>query len=279
MQKTIFAATLAAAVVMGGSAQAADLRTTGSLKDAPVYMPASTWTGFYLGAGGGGGAVNNTIAADASGYGTLVELSGIGGTGGFGTVQVGYARQLAQHFVVGVFFDYDFANIESSLSVFDTKISHTLTDSWTVGGRVGYLVNANTLVYGLAGYTGAHFDTSLPFTLPSGLTYNGDYSGWTAGAGIETNLGGSWFLKGEYRFTQLDAKTLLSGSDGEGTFKITNQPDIQTGRLVRRGHAPRQSCNRRDISSRDASRERIYFHYLIAPAQVKKNPTNRAQPN
>jgi outer membrane immunogenic protein len=219
-----------------GSAQAADLRT-GSLKDAPEYLPASTWTGFYLGVGGGGGAVNNTIAATDS-YGSGLEFSGIGGTGGFGTVQVGYDRQLDQHFVVGVFFDYDFANIESSLSVNgygdSAKISHTLTDSWTVGGRVGYLVNANTLVYGLAGYTEAHFDVGLPFGLSDGLAYNGDYSGWTAGAGIETNLGGSWFLKGEYRFTSLDEKTLLSGSygEGDGTFKVTNQPDIQTGRLV-----------------------------------------------
>ena len=59
---------------------------------------------------------------------------------------------------------------------------------------------------------------------------NGDFSGWTAGAGIETNLGGPLFLKGEYRFTSLDEKTLYSS--GEVNFKVTDQPDIQTGRLV-----------------------------------------------
>jgi outer membrane immunogenic protein len=230
MQKTIFAATLAAAVVMGGSAQAADLRTTGSLKDAPVYMPASTWTGFYFGAGGGGGAANQTLAAEVDGFGTLAELSGIGGTGGFGTVQVGYDRQLDQHFVVGAFFDYDFANIESSLTIPVIKnfpaITTAMTDSWTVGGRLGYLVNSNTMVYGLAGYTEAHFE--MPLNMP-GV----DYSGWTAGAGIETNLGGPLFLKGEYRFTQLDKKALASEPDcREGCGRITNQPDIQTGRLV-----------------------------------------------
>jgi outer membrane immunogenic protein len=248
MQKTIFAATLVAALGMG-SAQAADLRTTGSLKDAPEYMPASTWTGFYLGVGGGGGAVNHDLKANEhyqdreSSSNSGINLNGIGGMGGFGTVQVGYDRQLDQHFVVGVFFDYDFSNIESSLTVNvdgdSAKISHTLTDSWTVGGRVGYLVNANTLVYGLAGYTEAHFDTSAPIKLPSSVT-NGDFSGWTAGAGIETNLGGSWFLKGEYRFTSLDEKTLLSGdilSGGRkpktiGNYSVTDQPDIQTGRLV-----------------------------------------------
>ena len=100
-----------------------------------------------------------------------------------------------------------------------------MTDSWTAGGRLGYLVNSNTLVYGLAGYTEAHFE--MPLGMP-GV----DYSGWTAGAGIETNLGGPLFLKGEYRFTQLDTKTLASQTDCEVCLRITNQPDIQTGRLV-----------------------------------------------
>ncbi len=162
------------------------------------------------------------------------ELNGIGGMGGFGTVQVGYDRQLDQHFVVGAFFDYDFASIDSSLTLSwyqrrqSFTVKSTLTDSWTAGGRVGYLVNSNTLVYGLAGYTEAHFD--MPFGL------NGDFTGWTAGAGIETNLGGSWFLKGEYRFTSWTRRRSFQAPPAEspehGNFKITDQPDIQTGRLV-----------------------------------------------
>ena len=117
MQKTIFAAALAATIGMG-SAQAADLRTTGSLKDAPEYVPASTWTGFYLGAGGGIGATSSDLKGQAtiSGLTGSAEANGIGGMGGFGTVQVGYDRQLDQHFIVGAFFDYDFASIDSKLS-------------------------------------------------------------------------------------------------------------------------------------------------------------------
>ena len=228
MQKTIFAAALAATIGMG-SAQAADLRTTGSLKDAPEYVPASTWTGFYLGAGGGIGATSSDLKALSGSY-TVAEANGIGGMGGFGTVQVGYDRQLDQHFVAGVFADYDFASIDSKLSLFNGHISFpfNLTDSWTVGGRVGYLVNANTLVYGLAGYTEAHFD------LPHGAQ-NNTFSGWTAGAGIETSLGGPLFLKGEYRFTQLGEQTTLHPNSelrASHCGKVTDQPDIQTGRLV-----------------------------------------------
>ena len=246
MQKTIIAAAVAAAFGMGG-AHAADLNG-GSLKDAPVYMPGIMWTGFYLGAGGGGGALNQDIKGDLSyaqrqiqdtatlngGKGSTsiasADLNGLGGTGGFGTVQVGYDKQLDQHFVVGAFFDYDFDDIGSKVSakLFSKSYSAsvTLTNSWTAGGRAGYLVNPNTLVYGLAGYTEAHFD------MPKGAQKS-DFSGWTAGAGIETNLGGSWFLKGEYRFTQLDRETVYSSKIGYyGNLKITDQPDIQTGRLV-----------------------------------------------
>jgi outer membrane immunogenic protein len=238
MQKTILAASVAAVLGISG-AQATDLSHV-SMKDAPAYAPVNSWTGFYIGLGGGLGAVNHDLKASASSTyydrkekanytDTLgAELNGIGGEGGFGTVQVGYDRQLDQHFVAGVFFDYDFASIESKAGISyndqSASISATLTDSWTVGGRLGYLVNANTLAYALGGYTEARF------AMPAGL--NGDYSGWTIGAGLETALGGSWYLKGEYRFTALDEKTLVAfGGEGE-SFKITNQPDVQSGRLV-----------------------------------------------
>ncbi len=234
MQKILAAAAFAAVLGIGG-AQAADLNG-GSMKDAPFYAPAQSWTGFYLGAGGGGGATNSDLKATAN-IGELAgsaEANGLGGMGGFGTVQVGYDRQLDRRFVVGAFFDYDFASIDSKLSaglsVLNTPLinvgaAFNLTDSWTVGGRAGYLVNPSTLVYGLAGYTEAHFD------LPKDA-HNSTFTGWTAGAGIETSLSGPWYLKGEYRFTQLGEQTLYSGSIDRLNYKITDRPDIQTGRLV-----------------------------------------------
>ena len=52
--KTMKRALLAIAMLAGAdavsSAHAADIYSRGSLKDAPVeYMPAITWTGFYVG--------------------------------------------------------------------------------------------------------------------------------------------------------------------------------------------------------------------------------------
>ncbi len=225
-------------VVALASANAADMYVPGpagpgGYKDGPAYVGVD-WTGFYLGAGGGGGATSQDLKASETirTRTDFAEADGLGGMGGFGTVQIGYDRQFLPRWVAGVFADFDFDSIDSSFKVGGPggtlKFPFNLTDSWTVGGRLGYLVNPNTLVYGLGGYTEAKFD------LPSG-THNSTFSGFSAGAGIETSLGGPWFLKGEYRFTGLDSQTIFlknSNCDGTCSFKVTDQPDVQTGRLV-----------------------------------------------
>ncbi len=93
---------------------------------------------------------------------------------------------------------------------------------WSVGGRIGYLLNPETLAYFLAAYTQANFDLSAPIPLRGG---NPD--GYSLGGGLETKLGGNWSLKGEYRFTVLNTDTLSSSCP-----RVTDQADIQTGRLV-----------------------------------------------
>ena len=58
MKKTLAAATIAALVGVAGAANAADLYKGGSMKDAPVFVPPPTWTGFYIGAHVGGAWAN-----------------------------------------------------------------------------------------------------------------------------------------------------------------------------------------------------------------------------
>lgn len=228
MQKALVAAALAAGLGMSGTAFAADLNG-GSLKDGPISLaPAAGWTGFYLGVGIGGGAAVDDLKARATPieeiYDPSAEVNGLGGEGIFGTVQVGYDRQYGR-FVGGVFFDYDFTNISSDVRVGSYKATFDLNDEWSIGGRGGYLVNSETLVYGLVAYTQANF------SVPAGLT--GDTrDGYTLGAGLETRLGGNWFLKGEYRYTQLSEETLFNQRIYGWNVKLTDQTDIQSGRLV-----------------------------------------------
>ncbi len=231
MQKTLAAATLAAVLGMSGGAYAADLSAGGSMKDAPAYVPdTGSWTGFYLGAGVGGAMTNDDLKGSLTKNNNdpSLEVNGLGGEGAFGTVGVGYDRQFGR-FVGGVLFDYDFSDItgDFALNVGGTtfKASWTLNDSWSAGGRLGYLVNPSTLAYFLAAYTQAEY------SVPSGLQ-NPVREGVTLGGGLETHLGGNWFLKAEYRFTDLDSVTLFDKNIGNWNVKLTDQADIQSGRLV-----------------------------------------------
>ncbi len=220
---------VAAFALAAFSAQAADMYVPVSgMKDVPEVLP--LWSGFFVAGGGGGGAFKGDVSVPA----VPVGINGLGGMGGFGTVQAGYDLQIAQRFVGGAFFDYDFAAIGSRITGAATALGipllpntmHlNLTGSWTAGGRFGYLVNPSTLVYGLGGYTEAYFSYT------EGTLANSTFAGWTAGGGIETNLGGSWFLKGEYRFTELDRRTIVSAVAGNN-IQVTFQPDVQTGRLA-----------------------------------------------
>ncbi len=235
MQKTLVAATVAALVGVAGAANAADIYS-GGLKDA--YVPEAGWTGFYLGLGIGGAAVNDDVSGSIYGlrnkFEGAAELNGVGGEGVFGTVQVGYDREYGR-FVGGVFFDYDFADVSSTVKASDRTNSisgtSTLNNSWTIGGRLGYLVNSSTLVYALGGFT----EASLTFPFVGANASDKDFTvdGYSVGGGIETKLTGNWFLRGEYRYTSLDTSTIFNGSIGRcTTAKVTDQTDVQSARLV-----------------------------------------------
>jgi outer membrane immunogenic protein len=218
MHKYLSAAALAAVLGMGGVASAADIYSGGGLKDGPAIV--TSWTGFYIGLGGGGGAVNHDIKVNAFGS-QVAEINGIGGEGGLGTVEVGYDRQFGR-IVAGVFFNFDFTSISTEFSAAGLgKVSADLDNMWTVGGRVGYLVNNETLAYALAGYTQANF------SLPSGI-HGDNPGGFTVGGGLETKLAPHWTLKAEYRFTSFDTETLASSK----FFSVTSDTDVHTGRFV-----------------------------------------------
>jgi outer membrane immunogenic protein len=153
-----------------------------------VYAPVMNWTGFYIGAGGGGnflfadsytavGFFDGKQIAGEHDFIPDVELSAnLGAVGGFGTVQGGFDWQFGDSFVVGVFGNYDFAgrtrarhsvavplngngnnNNVAVASEHEEEIwaRVTLGDSWAIGGRLGFLSSESTLWYGLAGYAQA----------------------------------------------------------------------------------------------------------------------------
>ena len=223
----------AALMLTAGQAAADGLPSKGRVK-APEAAPPS-WSGFYVGAGIGAGAVVHDLTvtqedycghcdAAAGSYGTNVfNFDGIGGEGIFGTLTIGYDHVIRPGWVGGIFADYDFSNISTDVSLNGEGISLEHSYSWSIGGRLGFLANPTTLLYGAAGYTQAEFDFG-PLGSPT-------FSGYFVGAGIETFLRQNWTLKLEYRFTQFDSESLGEGHEG-GYTRVDLEPSMHTARLV-----------------------------------------------
>ena len=82
----------------------------GHTADRIETVPAGfNWSGFYVGAGGGFGAVNRKV-----GLAGLGSFNGIGGEGFFGEVSAGYDYMLTDRFLLGGFIDAHVGTIGSA---------------------------------------------------------------------------------------------------------------------------------------------------------------------
>ena len=217
MKKLVVA--LSALAAFTGSALAADMAPRPYTKAAAPVAYAPSWTGCYIGGGGGYGMWNqeNTQFIDGPPRFQSVATETVGGRGYFGTVQAGCDYQfpaMGTNFVVGAFGDYDFSSLKGKFTTFGSIGDEKMSSAWSVGGRVGWIALPGLLTYFSAGYTEAAFDrinfTNLagpPFGVPSGF-YLGQktYKGWFLGAGDEyaLNFLPGLFWKTEYRFSEFD---------------------------------------------------------------------------
>ena len=168
--KRLVVGVAAAVIFTAGQAAAEGLPPTSRIRGPEPVGP--NWNGFYVGVGIGAGS----LVAEKSLYKQLCEREGYcgpwvpsevvpisnteyGGEGIFGTVTVGFDRVIRPGWVAGVFADYDFGSTISSESG-SFSIDHNYT--WAVGGRLGFLANPSTLIYGTAGYTQAEFEANGP---------------------------------------------------------------------------------------------------------------------
>jgi outer membrane immunogenic protein len=110
------------------------------VKAMPMAAPVASWTGFYLGAGGGYGMFDSDHTSSLDGF--VLPQSTIGGKGWFGTVQVGGDYQFAERWVVGAFGDFDFSDIKGTASelISTSKFPLNQRNAYAAGGRIGYLV-------------------------------------------------------------------------------------------------------------------------------------------
>ncbi len=208
---------LTAVAAMTGSASAADLaaRPYTTVAAAPI----ASWTGCYIGAGGGGASTTNdhNDRATVAPFFSRTETSGA--RGWFGTVQGGCDYQF-NNWVVGAFGDYDLMDVTGEVG-FDGAFqlsrrvgSQKQDGQWAVGARAGYAVLPQLLTYVSAGYTQAHWKSTDLFAVGAGtppLNLPGaTKGGWFIGAGDEYALDflPGLFWKTEYRYSEFDRATV-----------------------------------------------------------------------
>jgi outer membrane immunogenic protein len=187
--KRVFLAFVSLAALTGVAA-AADLPPAAQAPyyKAPAYVPAFSWTGFYVGINGGGGFGRS--AWDSTGG---FDISGglVGGTAGY-NYQFGQA-------VVGIEGDVDWSDINGTTNSACAAGCKT-SDSWlsTVRGRLGYA--ADRFMPYITG--GAAFG-DIKASTPGFVGASNTNAGWTLGGGIEMSIAGNWSAKAEYLYVDL----------------------------------------------------------------------------
>lgn len=204
---------------------------------APAPVAGFNWSGFYVGVGGGFGASNHRVNAEASNGSQsqgLGSFNGIGGDGVFGEITAGYDHMLTDRLLLGGFIDAQLSNIGPSLDVNvgprgDNLLNADLTNQYgfDVGARIGYLLNPSTLGYVLGGYSWRHFKLDGSFEDES-FKFTKDRGGYVIGVGMETVVGSNWTIKTEYRYADYGNPTVFSTDIGDAALGLKLNPSTHT---------------------------------------------------
>lgn len=186
MQKTVFAAALAAFVSLASGASAAEVLPYGPGRPGAYY-----WQGPYVGANLGyqWGSVSNS----------LTEPSGVAGG-----VQGGYNWQFGQ-FVFGA--ETDLQGSDAN----DVFAPWKFSNPWfgTLRGRAGVALNS-VMFYGTVGLA---YGALIAQSTLTGVSESNTNLGWAGGLGLEVALMGRWRAKAEYLYVDLgDRSYSLTGA-------------------------------------------------------------------
>ena len=249
----VVVATLAFFAASG--AKAADAALPMKASPTPIEPPFS-WTGFYLGANGGGGSAwSHSRVTQATPFGPTSFCCGFGLAGGILGGQAGFNYEFPSHWLIGIEGDGDWAQISRSSSgcpIFTggpftgftagcATNNVTLNSFETVRGRLGYAFNTGSsfspsvLLYGTGGWAWGQLSgnstttclgvfcpgASVPFT-GGGASFNDTANGWTAGAGLEIALARHWTARFEFLHLQFN-------NVGTSFSTITASPVLGTG--------------------------------------------------
>jgi outer membrane immunogenic protein len=219
VKKFLFGAIGILAAGLTVPASAADLPARTYTK-APMMAPSPMldWSGFYIGAEGGGGFGSDSLFFPAAGTSTgRFDTSGAiaGGV-------IGYNWQApGSSWVFGVEGNFDWADIGGSTVCPNVAFNcgTNLNEIFTGTGRIGYAWNS-VLMYAKGGYawTNDRADVVVPGTGAIGdSTGRAGRDGYTLGVGAEYMFAPNWSAKVEYDYYNFGART-MNGNTPAGAF-------------------------------------------------------------
>lgn len=248
--------TIAASILVAGSASAADIAVRPYTK-APPTEQVYNWTGFYIGGNVGYGwsqVKHEDLVPGFGGFWTSGTVSPLGPTqtikpeGAVYGGQIGYNWQSA-NWVFGLEGQFNGADLKRT----DTSIFFPVTDRLsakidsfaTVTGRVGYAFN-NWLPYIKGGYAGANLKTTNFDIFGNHLDNSTWRSGYVVGAGLEYGFAGNWSVGVEYNYLDFGSKsftgtnrTAIGGTFGAAeNFSDNLRISTITGRINYRFGGP-----------------------------------------
>ena len=201
--KKLLVAGIAAAVLCGAPALAADMPTKGPVyKAAPV--PMFGWTGCYVGIEAGGMWGNTRQLSSPAGV-PIIDTDGSGALVG-GTLGCNYQMS---NWVLGVENDISWTSFKGNQQespAFNPAINLGTKTSWldTLRGRMGYAVD-RWLFYVTGGVAFSDIKATEDFPGVGNITQT--RTGWTAGAGVEWALADPrWSVKLEYLYVDFGNK-------------------------------------------------------------------------
>jgi outer membrane immunogenic protein len=215
MKKFVVAGCFAVgALLVVQCASAADLSLAPLYKAPPSQIAqVYNWTGFYVGANGGGGWGHSFW--DANGTGMHLSGGQVGGTAGYNW-QVGST-------VLGVEGDLDWSSLKGSATTAGCPSGCTTSDSWlsTVRGRVGYAFGS-VLPYVTGGLAVGDIRAASPGFAGASTTN----PGWTVGGGLEVALPGNWSAKAEYLHVDLGRFNCGLNCSASPTDNVSMHDDV-----------------------------------------------------
>jgi outer membrane immunogenic protein len=217
-------------------------------------VPYLAWTGFYVGINGGYAWGNSSVTFAANDAAALAGTCGGGGSpkgqcingvnfhrdGAVAGGQFGFNWQVNSHWLVGAEADYQWSNLDGSVSssfrlgnvgATNMVASQTVDSFGTVRARAGVVLAPPLLLYGTGGFAfgQVHENLSVPAVATKGLPATGGFSyvctigtacfagaasqtlfGWSAGAGAEYAITTNLIFRTELLYVHLSAPTVTA---------------------------------------------------------------------